>query len=107
MQNSVQQHVQPFAERSWKTSSVGRPKTINDHYLTRLKELVSHSPKQFGYPFERWTAHWLQRHLVKETGVEISDRHVNRLLKQMGLSTRQTAQCKHFGTTITDLDAAR
>jgi hypothetical protein len=30
---------------------------------------------------------WLKKHLAKEFGIEISDRHLKRILKQMGLST--------------------
>lgn len=75
-------------DRVWQDQPVGRPKVISDQYLSRLKELVDGSPRDFGYPFQRWTAQWLKRHLAQETGVEVSDRHVNRLLKQMGLSTR-------------------
>lgn len=73
----------------WEQSPVGRPKTINDQYLDRLKELVHHSPRDYGYPFQHWTAQWLSKHLAKELGIEISDRHVNRLLKSMGLSSQQ------------------
>lgn len=73
----------------WNQSPVGRPKTVNDQYLDRLKELVSHSPRDHGYPFQTWTAQWLSKHLAKEMGIEISDRHVNRLLKSMGLSSQQ------------------
>jgi transposase len=72
--------------------AIGRPKTVNEEYLARLKELVSHSPQDYGYPFQRWTAQWLQKHLAKEFGIEVSDRHINRLLKQMGLSTRNSQQ---------------
>jgi transposase len=73
----------------WDQSPVGRPKTVNDQYLERLKELVNHSPRDYGYPFQNWTAQWLSKHLAKELGIEISDRHVNRLLKSMGLSSQQ------------------
>ncbi|MBE9009690.1 helix-turn-helix domain-containing protein [Pseudanabaenaceae cyanobacterium LEGE 13415] len=73
----------------WDQTPVGRPKTVNDQYLDRLRELVSHSPRDFGYPFQTWTASWLSKHLAKEMGIEISDRHVNRLLKSMGLSSQQ------------------
>lgn len=69
-------------------NTVGRPKTVTEPYLERLRELVSHDPRQFGYPFRRWTARWLNQHLSQEYGVSVSDRHINRLLKQMGLSTR-------------------
>ena len=71
----------------WKELSIGRPKRINEEYLRRLKELVNQSPRECGYAFSRWTAQWLSKHLKKELGIEISDRHVNRLLKKMKLST--------------------
>lgn len=72
----------------WEELSIGRPKRINEEYLARLKELVTQSPREFGYTFHRWTANWLSKHLEKELGIAISDRHINRLLKKMGLSTR-------------------
>lgn len=72
----------------WNDRPMGRPKTINDQYLSRLRELVNNSPREYGYAFHRWTAQWLSKHLAKELGIEISACHVNRLLKKMGLSTR-------------------
>jgi|GEM_PF-439080 len=71
----------------WQDCPIGRPKAVNEKYLERLKELVSSSPRDYGYSFRRWTANWLQKHLAKELGIEVSDRHLKRLLKQMGLST--------------------
>lgn len=76
----------------WSLRPVGRPKTVNDQYIERLKELVSHSPREYGYAFSSWTAQWLSKHLAREFGIEITDRHINRLLKQMGLSTKQKPQ---------------
>lgn len=73
---------------NWNASPLGRPKIVDDQYRERLKELVSQSPKDFGYPFRRWTAQWLSKHLAKELAVEVGVRHVNRLLKEMGLSNR-------------------
>ncbi|MEH2155234.1 helix-turn-helix domain-containing protein [Nostoc sp.] len=73
---------------NWNAFPIGRPKIVNDQYLDRLKELISHSPAYFGYSFRRWTAQWLSKHLAKELGVEVGVRHINRLLKEMGLSTR-------------------
>ncbi len=73
---------------SRRSNAVGRPRTVSDAYLQRLKELVSHDPREFGYSFRRWTARWLNQRLYEEMGVSVSDRHINRLLKQMGLSTR-------------------
>ena len=72
----------------WQDCPIGRPMAVNEQYLKRLQELVSHSPGDYGYSFRRWTANWLRKHLAKEFEVEVSDRHINRLLKQMGLSTK-------------------
>jgi transposase len=72
----------------WDILPVGRPKVVNDQYLDRLKELVSGSPRDYGYFFRSWTAEWLSKHLEKEFDIKVSDRHINRLLKKMGLSTR-------------------
>jgi transposase len=74
---------------NWHELSIGRPKRVNEEYLNRLEELVSQSPRDCGYPFTRWTAKWLSKHLAKELDIEIGERHINRLLKKMGLSTRQ------------------
>ncbi len=71
----------------WQECPLGRPKAANDQYLELLKELLSHSPRDYGYSFRRWTVNWLGKHLTKELGISVSDRHIKRLLKQMGLST--------------------
>lgn len=76
----------------WNDRKIGRPKRINEAYLQRLKELVNHSPREYGYSFRRWTAEWLSRHLAKEFDIKVSDRYINQLLKQMGLSTKTKAQ---------------
>lgn len=72
----------------WLKSPIGRPKAVNEEYLERLKELVNNSPRDYGYSFGRWTANWLIKHLAQEFGVKVSECHIKRLLKQMGLSTK-------------------
>lgn len=67
----------------WKENSRGRPKTINQQYLQRLKELVTRSPRDFGYHFPQWTGEWLARHLAKEFDIKVSNHHINRLLKDI------------------------
>lgn len=86
----------------WSERPIGRPHTVNDQYLERLKELVSHTPRDYGYPFKRWTARWLSKHLADEFGIDVSDRHINRLLKKMGLSTRS-----HPTKDVTDQDSSK
>lgn len=72
----------------WQERPIGRPKKVNEQYLSRLEELAKNSPRDYGYSFHRWTAQWLSKHLNKELGIEISDCHINYLLRKMGLSTR-------------------
>ncbi|MDZ8056499.1 MAG: transposase [Aulosira sp. ZfuVER01] len=71
----------------WQDCPLGRPKAISQEYLERLQQLLSQSPRDYGYGFRRWTVSWLKKHLAKELGIEVSDRHLKRVLKQMGLST--------------------
>jgi len=70
------------------TFSLGRPKIITQEYLERLRHLVSGSPRNVGYCFNTWSATCLSRHLERELGIKVSDRHINRLLQRMGLSTK-------------------
>jgi len=73
---------------NWSQEKIGRPNKISPEHLQRLEELVAKSPRECGYAFSRWTAYWLSKQLEKEFEVVVSDRHINRLLKKMGLSTR-------------------
>lgn len=79
----------------WTAQPIGRPKVITNEYVDSLKRLIEDSPQVYGYPFKRWTAAWLRRHLANEFGIEVSDRHINRLLQQMGLSTRRESARKN------------
>jgi transposase len=67
----------------WEESPRGRPKIVTDAYLERLRELLTQSPRDYKYPFSRWTAGWLHKHLAQEYDIEVSFRHFKRLLKQV------------------------
>jgi transposase len=108
----VKKQKQRANHSAWQVQPLGRPKIITEEYVAFSQQLVNRSPKEYGYPFQRWTAAWLRCHLAKELGIEVSDRHVNRLLHQMGLSTwqgppaisgnRSTVQARRI--SIKDLD---
>jgi transposase len=66
---------------NWNTPPIGAPQKVTEQYLSRLGELASQSPREYGYAFERWTGNWLSKQLEKELGIKISDRRVNQLLK--------------------------
>jgi transposase len=82
---------------NWQEQPIGRPKIVNAEYLARLKELVSKSPKEFGYSFPRWTGQWLGKHLAKEFNIDVSARHINRLIREIEVAA-QTAEAedRHF-----------
>jgi transposase len=70
----------------------GRPPKVSVVYRERLLELVKyHSPKDFKFAFSKWTAKALQQQLMKEFDVEVSPRHINRVLNTAGLSSRDLA----------------
>jgi transposase len=76
---------------NWQAQPIGRPKTVTDDYLDRLRELLKICPKELGYPFSRWTGQWLSKHLCQEFNIEVSARHINRLSKYL---------CQEFSTDI-------
>lgn len=76
----------------WEEHPIGRPHKANHQYRERLKALVSQNPQDYGYAFQRWTGYWLSRHLAKELNIDLNERQVNRILKQMGLSSRAQSQ---------------
>ena len=92
LQHPAAQHPAQSSTQHSISTPIGRPKTIDDAYIQRLEALVRQSPKVLGYSFDRWTAHWLRKHLLQESGIAVTERHINRLLRQMGLSTRQRLQ---------------
>jgi transposase len=71
---------------------VGRPKLITDEYIEFLRELLKHSPKDYGYPFKTWTVSWLGKHITKEKGIAVSQSHLKRVMRELGLSTRSKPQ---------------
>jgi transposase len=90
----------------WNDRPVGRPKIVSSAYIKRLEELVIGSPREYGYSFRRWTALWLKRHLAKELGIEVTERHISRMLKELGLSTHQSDR-KRIDTNMADAQSQR
>jgi transposase len=83
---------------NWQTQPIGRPKTVTSDYLDRLKQLMTASPRELGYPFSRWTGQWLSKHLSQEFNIEVTARHINRLIEEMSADLQATdkmAQQQH------------
>jgi transposase len=79
---------------NWQAQPIGRPKTVTSDYLQRLKELISASPRDLGYPFSRWTGQWLEKHLSREFNIVVSARHINRLIEKIQPEVRLITEVK-------------
>ena len=79
---------------NWQTQPIGRPKVVTADYLDRLKQLMGASPKDLGYPFSRWTGRWLSKHLSQEFNIEVTARHVNRLIEEMNIELDNCNQAR-------------
>ena len=91
----------------WEEHPIGRPHTANQQYRERLKVLASQNPQDYGYAFQRWTGYWLSRHLSKELNIDLNERQVNRILKQMGLSSRDQSQISKEVISTNDTSTSR
>jgi transposase len=67
----------------WQEHPRGRPATIKEEHLARLKELVNTSPRELGECFDEWTGYSLSRRLTKEFGITVTRHHINRLVKRL------------------------
>ncbi len=81
---------------NWQTQPIGRPKVVTADYLDRLKQLMGASPKDLGYPFSRWTGRWLSKHLSQEFNIEVTARHVNRLIEEMNIGLDNSSQAQQI-----------
>lgn len=61
--------------------SGARPKA-DAHYIARLKEAVAGDPRALGYRFSVWSVERLQKHLKRETGIDLSPDYLAELMKK-------------------------
>ena len=64
----------------------GRPSKLDDADLTEFQHAVQQPPEETGYDHPAWTTALAQQFLEDEFNVEYSRRHVQRLLKDAGLT---------------------
>lgn len=79
----------------------GRPPRADSKYLRLMRKVVCTDPRRLGYCFAHWTAPRLAAYLQEQTGVQLCDDWVRRLLKRQGFVWRKTK------LTIRNLQDAR
>lgn len=67
----------------------GRPPKATQAYTARLLQAVAQAPRSLGLPFSNWTTADLAAYLAQETGVELSPRQVENILKANGWRLRR------------------
>jgi transposase len=50
------------------------------NYITQLKKAIASNPPDLGYRFSVWSVERLQKHLQRQTGVELAPRYLNELM---------------------------
>lgn len=59
----------------------GRPPKVTEAYKALLLQAVEQEPRMLGLPFSNWTTANLAEYLAQETGIELSPRQVENILK--------------------------
>lgn len=74
----------------------GRPPRATAAYCSKLVAAVEHPPRQIGLRFSNWTTEKLADHLMQQTGIRLSARQVENLLKREGFRlNRPVRTVKH------------
>jgi len=59
----------------------GRPPKVTEAYISLLLQAVEQAPRTLELPFSNWTTANLVEYLAQETGIELSPRQVENILK--------------------------
>lgn len=71
-----------------KLRSGARAKADAD-YIFQLRKAISSDPPDLGYCFSVWSVERLQKHLQKQTGVELAPKYLNELMKKHDIVYRK------------------
>jgi len=52
------------------------------NYIAQLRKAIASNPRDLGYRFSVWSVERLQKHLQQQTGVELSPKYLNKLMKK-------------------------
>ncbi|WP_246988871.1 IS630 family transposase [Halorientalis marina] len=77
---------EPISEAVQDRQRSGRPPKLDDSDRAEFQEAVQNPPSEAGYDQPAWTTELARQFLLDEFDVEYSRRHVQRLLKDAGLT---------------------
>ena len=67
----------------------GRPPKKTPRYVEALKEAVTTSPRDLGYPFTCWTLERLREHLARQTRIVLSPHYLSQVMAEQGIVYRR------------------
>jgi len=70
-------------------SRSGAPAKADVNYIEQLKKTVSTDPHDLGYCFSVWSVDRLQKHLIRQTGIELAPNYMNELMKRHDIVHRR------------------
>lgn len=79
---------EPVARAARDRQRPGRPPKLDDERRAAFRDAVRNPPSDAGYDERAWTTELARRHLEDELDAEYSRRHVQRLLRDAGLTCR-------------------
>lgn len=82
----TQMEEQPLEEAIFDDPPPGRPPKLNEDQREQFKEALHQSPEESGYESRAWTRPLAEQYLEDEFGVEYHERHVRRLMNDLGVS---------------------
>lgn len=59
------------------------------NYIAQLTKAIASEPPDLGYRFSVWSVERLQKHLHKQTGVELAPKYLNELMKKHDIVYRK------------------
>jgi len=59
------------------------------NYIAQLTKAIASEPPEMGYRFSVWSVERLQKHLHKQTGVELAPKYLNELMKRHDIVYRK------------------
>ena len=60
----------------------GRPAIAGEEFQKKLVEAVKTPPPKLGYAFTTWSAERLRSHMTRQTGIDVTEGHIRKLLKK-------------------------
>jgi transposase len=77
---------EPFEAVIYDEERSGRPPKLSAEEKQQFTDVVHDRPENVGFDAPAWSVPLAQRYLSEAFGIEYSDRHVRRLLREAGLS---------------------